>query len=84
MDVPTRTSYVMVVVTTAERSAAVSFTAVTRSRAAAAAPALAGMLFATGYRMLPFVICGTLKIANDVALLWAFRHIRPREEVRSA
>lgn len=84
MDVPTRTSYVMVVVTPAERSAAASFTAVPRSLAVAAAPALAGMLFAAGYRMLPLVIGGTLKIACDLALLWAFRHIRPREEVRSA
>lgn len=82
MDVPARTSYVMVVVTPAERSAAASFTAVPRSLAAA--PGLAGMLFAAGYRMLPLVIGGTLKIACDLALLWAFRHIRPREEVRSA
>lgn len=81
-----RTSYVMVGVTPAERSAAASFTAVPRSlaAAAAAAPALAGMLFAAGYRMLPLVICGTLKIACDLALLWAFRQIRPREDMRSA
>lgn len=83
MDVPTRTSYVMAVVTPAERSAAASFTAVPRSLAAAASPALAGLLFAAGYRILPFVICGTLKIAYDLALLWMFRHIRPPEEAQS-
>jgi MFS family permease len=80
MDVPTRTSYVMAVVTPAERTAAASFTAVPRSLAAAASPALAGALFAAGHRDLPLVACGVLKILYDVALLAAFRHIRPPEE----
>ena len=26
------------------------------------------------------ILCGALKIAYDVALLWAFRHVRPPEE----
>ena len=39
MDVPTRSSYVMAVVTAAERPAAASFTSVPRSLAAAASPA---------------------------------------------
>jgi hypothetical protein len=38
MDVPTRSSYVMAVVTEAERAAAASFTSVLRSLAAAASP----------------------------------------------
>ena len=38
MDVPTRTSYVMAVVTEAERPAAASFTVVPRSIAAALSP----------------------------------------------
>ncbi len=80
MDVPTRTSYVMAVVTPAERTAAASFTAVPRSLAAAASPALAGAVFAAGYRELPLVACGTLKILYDLALLAAFRHIKPPEE----
>ncbi|HEV7912171.1 MAG TPA: MFS transporter, partial [Albitalea sp.] len=42
MDVPTRTAYVMAVVTPAERSAAASFTAVPRSLASALSPALGG------------------------------------------
>lgn len=46
MDVPTRSSYVMAVVTEAERSAAASFTSVPRSLASSASPALAGALFA--------------------------------------
>lgn len=50
MDVPTRSSYVMAVVTQAERAAAASFTSVPRSLAAAASPAIAGALFAASYR----------------------------------
>jgi MFS family permease len=80
MDVPTRSSYVMAVVTPAERPAAASFTAVPRSLAAAASPALAGALYAAGYQAWPFILCGVLKIAYDFALLWAFRHLRPPEE----
>jgi len=82
MDVPTRTSYVMAVVTPPERTAAASFTAVPRSLAAAAGPAIAGAVFAAGWQATPFVICGVLKIAYALALLWAFRHIRPPEERR--
>lgn len=80
MDVPTRSSYVMAVVTPAERTAAASFTAVPRSLAAAASPALAGALLSAGYGDLPFVACGVLKIIYDLALLGAFRHIKPPEE----
>jgi MFS family permease len=71
MDVPTRSSYVM---------AAASFTAVPRSLAAAASPALAGALFAASYRAWPLVICGVLKIVYDVLLLVQFRHHKPPEE----
>lgn len=80
MDVPTRSSYVMAVVTPPERAAAASVTSVPRSLAAAASPALAGLLFAAGYEAWPLVICGVLKILYDVALLWTFRHVRPPEE----
>lgn len=80
MDVPTRSSYVMAVVTPAERPAAASVTAVPRSLAAAASPALAGAMFAVGHESWPLVICGVLKILYDVALLWTFRHVRPPEE----
>jgi MFS family permease len=81
MDVPTRTSYVMAVVTPQERTAAASFTAVPRSLAAAAGPAMAGAIFAAGWQTAPFILCGVLKIAYDLTLLWAFRHIKPPEEL---
>ena len=68
MDVPTRTAYVMAVVTPAERPAAASFTAVPRSLAAALSPTISGALFAAGFVALPLVLCGALKIAYDLAL----------------
>ena len=83
MDVPTRTSYVMAVVTPAERTAAASVTAVPRSLASSISPALSGALLSTSFAGLPFVICGVLKIAYDLALLFSFRHIKPPEEKAS-
>jgi predicted MFS family arabinose efflux permease len=73
MDVPTRTAYVMSVVTPAERTAAASFTAVPRSLAAAAGPALAGALFSGGWLAAPMVLCGLMKIAYDLTLWRACR-----------
>lgn len=80
MDVPTRSSYVMAVVTAAERRAAASFTSVPRSLASAASPALAGALLAVSSRAWPLLICGTLKIIYDALLLVQFRHLKPPEE----
>jgi MFS family permease len=80
MDVPTRSSYVMAVVTEPERPAAASFTAVPRSLAASLSPALAGTLFAASFQALPLVICGALKITYDLILLVQFRFLKPPEE----
>jgi len=80
MDVPTRTSYVMAVVTPAERAAAASVTAVPRSLASSISPAMGGILLATSFSGLPLVLCGALKIAYDIALLLSFRHVKPPEE----
>jgi len=80
MDVPARSSYVMAVVSEAERPAAASATAVPRSLAAAASPAIAGFLFAAGLQIWPLLICGGLKIAYDLMLFAAFRRLRPPEE----
>jgi MFS family permease len=80
MDVPTRTSYVMAVVTPAERTAAASVTAVPRGLASAISPALTGALLATPAAGLPFIACGVLKIVYDLALLYSFRHMKPPEE----
>ncbi|MCZ0964144.1 MFS transporter [Paracoccus benzoatiresistens] len=80
MDVPTRSSYVMAVVTEGERAAAASVTSVPRSLAAALSPALAGAMFGGPFLAGPFILCGILKITYDLLLLVQFRHIKPPEE----
>ncbi|SAL88619.1 Major Facilitator Superfamily protein [Caballeronia arvi] len=76
LDVPTRSAYVMSVVTPSERAAAASLTAVPRSLAAAIAPTIAGGLIGLGWLEAPLIACGALKIIYDLALLAAFRHVR--------
>jgi MFS family permease len=78
MDVPARGAFVMAVVTPGERAAAASFTAVPRSLAASASPALGGALFAAGWLAAPLVLCGVLKIGYDLMLWRAFRNVRHR------
>lgn len=77
MDVPTRSAFVMAVVTPAERAAAASFTAVPRSLASALSPTLSGVLFAAGWMATPLVACGVLKIGYDLAIWLAFRRVKP-------
>jgi MFS family permease len=81
MDVPIRTSYVMAVVTPAERPAAASITAVPRSLATAVSPLLAGYLLSLTPFGWPLLIGGVLKAGYDVLLLVKFQKIRPPEEV---
>jgi MFS family permease len=85
MDVPTRTSYVMAVVTPPERPAAASLTAVPRSLASAVSPIIAGYLISLSSFGWPLLIGGVLKIAYDLMLLMKFRHIRaPEERINSS
>jgi MFS family permease len=86
MDVPTRNSYVMAVVTPGERPAAASLTSVPRSLASAVGPMIAGYLFLLSGFAWPLLIGGILKSSYDLALLAMFSHVRPpeeRQEVRS-
>ncbi len=76
MDVPARQSYVMSVVTPAERAAAAAYTNVPRSLAAATTPAFAGWLLTRGTFGWHLVIGGGLKIAYDLALLQPIRSER--------
>jgi MFS family permease len=80
MDVPARTSYVMAVVSPAERPAAASVTNVPRSLASAVPPILAGWMLGHSAFGWPLVIGGALKIVYDLLLLRQFRNIRPPEE----
>jgi predicted MFS family arabinose efflux permease len=82
MDVPVRNSYVMAVVTPAERPAAASVTSVPRGLAAALGPVLSGWMLGLSAFGWPLVFAGTLKSVYDVLLLWRFRAIRPPEERR--
>jgi len=82
MDVPTRSSYVMAVVTPAERAAAASVTAVPRSLAAAGSPLLTGYLLGLSAFGWPLVVAGVIKIGYDLALLTLFRNLRPPEEAQ--
>ncbi len=84
MDVPTRSAFVMAVVTPAERAAAASFTAVPRSLAASLSPALGGAMFAAGWLAAPLVACGALKILYDLAIWQGFRKIEPGRSRKSA
>ena len=81
MDVPTRQSYTMAIVAPDERSAAAGVTGIARSLGVAAAPLIAGPLFATAaLASAPFLISGGLKIVYDLLLYRSFRRLRPPEE----
>lgn len=80
MDVPTRQSYVLAVVAPSARTLASGVTNVTRHAAWAAGPTLAGTMMQHIAPAAPLVIGGVLKIAYDLLLYRAFRHVRPPEE----
>ena len=81
MDVPTRSSYVMAVVSPGERAAAASITSVPRSLASSVSPLIAGYLLGISSFGLPLIIAGGVKIVYDLLLLATFRTVRPPEEV---
>ncbi len=82
MDVPTRQSYIMAVVSPEERSAAAGVTGVARTIGAALAPVLAGpMLANTAWLSVPFFLCGGLKIVYDLLIYRNFRKLKPPEEL---
>jgi MFS family permease len=80
MDVPARTSYVMAVVTPAERPAAASIAALPRSLASAVGPLVAGYLLALSPFGWAFFAGGAIKGSYDLLLLALFRRHRPPEE----
>jgi len=81
MDVPTRQSYTMAVVSPDERSAAAGITGIARTTGASVAPVVTGPLLANSALLsLPFVIAGGLKIIYDLLLYRSFKAIKPPEE----
>jgi sugar phosphate permease len=80
MDVPTRQSYLVAVVAERERLPAAAITNLTRAVSWAVAPALAGYAMRNLALAAPFVVGPGLKVAYDLLLYRAFRHVRPPEE----
>ena len=83
MDVPTRQSYIMAVVSPDERSAAAGVTSVARTIGAAISPLFVGFMFARSDLInLPFFIAGALKITYDLLLYKEFVAVQPPEEIQ--
>jgi predicted MFS family arabinose efflux permease len=81
MDVPTRQSYTMAVVSPDERSAAAGVTGIARTTGAALSPVIAGPMLANSTLLgLPFMLAGALKIVYDLLLYRSFRGLKPPEE----
>ena len=85
MDVPTRQSYTMAVVSPDERSAAAGITGIARTTGASVAPVVTGPLLANSALLsFPFIIAGGLKIIYDLLLYRSFKTIKPPEEDKRA
>ena len=80
MDVPTRQSYIVAVVSEEERTTAAGITNISRNITQAISPSLTGIIIYTFALSAPFIIGGILKIAYDIALYGNFRKIKPPEE----
>ncbi len=81
MDVPTRQSYTMAVVSPDERSAASGVTGVARSIGAALSPMLAAVCIGNpAWMSVPFFLAGGVKIVYDLLLYRSFVSLRPPEE----
>ncbi len=83
MDVPTRQSYTMAVVSPEERVPAASITNISRNLAQATSPTLSGYAMQAVSLSSPFLIGGTLKIVYDIAVYFSFRNVRPPEEEKA-
>ena len=81
MDVPTRQSYTMAVVTPDERSAASGVTSIARSVGAAISPSISGIFLGIPSLLsIPFFLCGGIKITYDLLLWREFSKVKPPEE----
>ncbi len=82
MDVPTRQSYTVAVVSPDERSAAAGVTNIARSVGAAVSPSLTGFFLSIPMLIsVPFFLAGSLKLVYDLLLYRSFRSIKPPEEI---
>lgn len=81
MDVPTRQSYLMGVVSENERIPAATITNTSRNIAQAVSPSLSGIIIQALSLSAPFVFGGVLKIVYDIGMFFSFRKIKPPEEL---
>jgi MFS family permease len=85
MDVPTRQSYTVAVVSPDERSAAAGVTNIARSVGAAVSPSITGFLLSVPALIsVPIFLAGGLKLVYDLLLFRSFRSIKPPEEKTEA
>ncbi|MEP6985855.1 MAG: MFS transporter [Chloroflexota bacterium] len=80
MDVPTRQSYVVAVVSPDERAAAAGVTGIARTVGAMFSPLITGSLLGAGLLSVPFFLAGGLKLLYDYSLYRSFKTIKPPEE----
>jgi MFS family permease len=80
MDVPTRQSYVVAVVSPEERVAAAGVTNIARTIGATVAPLITGALQGAGLLSIPFFLAGGLKLIYDFSLYRSFKAVKPPEE----
>ncbi len=80
MDVPTRQSYVVAVVSPDERAAAAGVTGIARTVGAMFSPLITGSLLGAGLLSVPFFLAGGLKLIYDFSLYRSFKTIKPPEE----
>lgn len=80
MDVPTRASYLMAVVTPEERPAAASITAVPKTFAWATGSIISGYLLTLSGFGWPLLLGGIIKGGYDILLLIKFQKVRPPQE----
>jgi MFS family permease len=80
MDVPTRQSYIVSIVSEDERIAASGLTNVSRNIAQTVSPSVIGYIFQSFLSLAgPFVLGGIIKIIYDLALYFNFRNIKSKE-----
>ena len=81
MDVPTRQSFTMAVVSPDERSAAAGITNIARSVGSSLSPVLSGFFLSSPALLsMPFFMAGGMKIIYDLLLFYNFRTMKPPEE----
>ena len=80
MDVPTRQSYTVSIVSPKERTAAAGFVNISRNVSQAVSPSITRYILQSVSLAFPFLIGGGIKIVYDLALYFSFRRIKPPEE----